>query len=388
MKSEMVQIQQNAVQNQTAAMLEIGTNLLTQQSRKITDVKAQVLNQTSRLELQLLENSLSTNKLEKQIMVQTDEITKLHKRNGLLEQKILEIEDKHAAELESLKEDKEQLQELVTRQNATIEQLEKRLNIATTNNTILQKQQLDLMETVTKLFSMVSPSSSKPSILPPGRQIHFKDCADAYKLGFRTTNIYTIYVPNTTQPIKAFCEMKVHGGGWTVIQRRQDGKTDFQRTWREYKMGFGDPTGEHWLGNEFVYQLTNQKNYVLRIQMRDWEANEAFSLYNQFYLDNESQKYRIHLKGYSGTAGKISSLSQMGNSFSTKDSDNDKCLCKCSQMASGGWWFDACGPSNLNGLYYSAGQNTNRFNGIKWYYWKGSGYSLKATTMMIRPANF
>lgn len=53
-----------------------------------------------------------------------------------------------------------------------------------------------------------------------------------------------------------------------------------------------------------------------------------------------------------------------------------------------GWWFDACGPSNLNGMYYQQGQNSNRFNGIKWYYWKGSGYSLKSTTMMIRPADF
>ncbi|XP_078398032.1 angiopoietin-2-like isoform X1 [Cetorhinus maximus] len=391
MKSEMVQMQQNAVQNHTAAMLEIGTNLLTQtaeQTRKLTDVEAQVLNQTSRLELQLLENSLSTNKLEKQIMIQTNEITKLHEKNGLLEQKVLEMEDKHAAELESLKQEKGQLQELVTRQNSIIEELEKQLVTATLNNTVLQKQQLDLMETVHNLINLVSPNSFKSSFVAKEEQIHFKDCADAYKSGLRATGIYTLFVPNTTQPIQAFCDMESNGGGWTVVQRRQDGKMDFQRSWKEYKTGFGDPAGEYWLGNEFTYQLTNQKTYVLRIQMRDWEANEGFSLYNQFYLDSETQKYRIHLKGYSGTAGRISSLSHLGNDFSTKDSDNDKCLCNCAKMASGGWWFDACGPSNLNGLYYSAGQNTNRFNGIKWYYWKGSGYSLKATTMMIRPADF
>ncbi|XP_023604286.1 uncharacterized protein LOC106695515, partial [Myotis lucifugus] len=97
---------------------------------------------------------------------------------------------------------------------------------------------------------------------------------------------------------------------------------------------------------------------------------------------------RIHLKGLTGSAGKISSISQPGSDFSTKDADKDRCICKCAQMLTGGWWFDACGPSNLNGMYYPQKQSTNRFNGIKWYYWKGSGYSLKATAMMIRPADF
>lgn len=46
--------------------------------------------------------------------------------------------------------------------------------------------------------------------------------------------------------------------------------------------------------------------------------------------------YRIHLKGYSGTAGKISSIGQSGSDFSTKDADNDKCVCKCSQLTTGG----------------------------------------------------
>lgn len=49
--------------------------------------------------------------------------------------------------------------------------------------------------------------------------------------------------------------------------------------------------------------------------------------------------YRIHLKGYSGTAGKISSIGQSGSDFSTKDADNDKCVCKCSQLTTGGKSF-------------------------------------------------
>ena len=45
MKQEMFHIQQTAVQNHTATMIEIGTNLLSQtaeQTRKLTNVEAQV----------------------------------------------------------------------------------------------------------------------------------------------------------------------------------------------------------------------------------------------------------------------------------------------------------------------------------------------------------
>lgn len=45
------------------------------------NVPVQVLNQTSRIEMQLLENSLSTTKLEKQLLVQTNEIHQLQSRN-------------------------------------------------------------------------------------------------------------------------------------------------------------------------------------------------------------------------------------------------------------------------------------------------------------------
>ncbi|XP_050806782.1 angiopoietin-2 [Gopherus flavomarginatus] len=392
MKKEMVEIQQNAVQNQTAVMIEIGTNLLNQtaeQTRKLTDVEAQVLNQTTRLELQLLEHSLSTNKLERQISDQTNEITKLQEKNSLLEKKVLDMEDKHTLQLQSIKDEKDQLQVLVSRQNSIIEELEKQLVTATVNNSVMQKQQHDLMETVHNLLTMIAtPNSAKNNFVAKEEQIHFKDCAEAFKSGLTTSGIYTLTVPNSAEEKKTYCDMESNGGGWTVIQRRKDGSVDFHRTWKEYKMGFGDPAGEYWLGNELVSQLTNQKRYVLKIHLKDWEGNEAYSLYEHFYLASEELKYRIQLKGLTGTAGKISSISQPGNDFSTKDADNDKCICKCSQMLTGGWWFDACGPSNLNGMYYPLRQNTNKFNGIKWYYWKGSGYSLKATTMMIRPADF
>jgi len=43
-----------------------------------------------------------------------------------------------------------------------------------------------------------------------------------------------------------------------VIQRRLDGSVDFYRGWEEYKWGFGNMESEFWLGNEYIYELTNQ----------------------------------------------------------------------------------------------------------------------------------
>ncbi|XP_074753718.1 angiopoietin-1 isoform X4 [Athene noctua] len=387
MKSEMVQLQQNAVQNHTATMLEIGTSLLTQtaeQTRKLTDVETQVLNQTSRLEIQLLENSLSTYKLEKQLLQQTHEILKIHEKNSLLEHRILEMEERHKEELDSLKEEKENLQSLVTRQSYIIQELEKQLNKATSNNSVLQKQQLELMDTVHTLITLCS----KEGAFLPEEEKPFRDCADVYQSGFNKSGVYTIYINNVSDPKKVFCNMEIAGGGWTVIQHREDGSLDFQKSWKEYKMGFGSPSGEHWLGNEFIFAITSQRQYSLRIELMDWEGNRAYSQYDRFHIGNEKQNYRLYLKGHSGTAGKQSSLILHGAEFSTKDADNDNCMCKCALMLTGGWWFDACGPSNLNGMFYTAGQNHGKLNGIKWHYFKGPSYSLHSTTMMIRPLDF
>ncbi|XP_007056152.1 angiopoietin-1 isoform X1 [Chelonia mydas] len=391
MKSEMAQIQQSAVQNHTATMLEIGTSLLSQtaeQTRKLTDVETQVLNQTSRLEIQLLENSLSTYKLEKQLLQQTHEILKIHEKNSLLEHKILEMEERHKEELDTLKEEKENLQGLVSRQSYIIQELEKQLNKATNNNSVLQKQQLELMDTVHSLVNLCSKEGVLLKNAKREEDKPFRDCADVYQAGFNKSGVYTIYINNVSEPKKVFCNMEITGGGWTLIQHREDGSLDFQKNWKEYKMGFGSPSGEHWLGNEFIFAITSQRQYSLRIELMDWEGNRAYSQYDRFHIGNEKQNYRLYLKGHTGTAGKQSSLILHGADFSTKDADNDNCMCKCALMLTGGWWFDACGPSNLNGMFYTAGQNHGKLNGIKWHYFKGPSYSLHSTTMMIRPLDF
>ncbi|XP_069478716.1 angiopoietin-2-like [Ambystoma mexicanum] len=387
-KIEMAEIQLTSVQNQTAAMLELGSNLLSQtaeQTRKLTDVETQVLNQTSRLQLQLLEHSESTDKLEKQLLTQTEEIGKLQDKNSFLEKKVLEIAGRHEEELQVIKAEKLHTQEELSKQSQLIGELGQQLGTAMLNNTLLQKQQSALMETVNRLMDLVSQCNQIPMV-SKDEQKDFKDCSEVYRSGVTTSGVYTLRFPNSSTTVKALCDMETSGGGWTIIQHRTDGTVDFHRTWKEYKQGFGSPPGEYWLGNEFIHQLTAHSAYTLRIKLRDWDQNEAYSLYDHFSLGSEEQNYRLHIRGYSGTAGRASSFSPTGTDFSTQDADHDRCSCKCALMATGGWWFDACGPSNLNGVYYTSSLTPVKYNGMKWHYWKGPSHGLKSSIMMIRPA--
>lgn len=65
-----------------------------------------------------------------------------------------------------------------------------------------------------------------------------------------------------------------------VIQRRFDfgePRENFNRDWADYKNGFGDPAREFWLGNENIYMLTNNEDYMLRVELEDFEGNKRYA---------------------------------------------------------------------------------------------------------------
>ena len=68
----------------------------------------------------------------------------------------------------------------------------------------------------------------------------FADCFDHYMAGRKRDTAMKIRPKGAKADIEVWCDMK--NGGWTTIQRRQDGRTDFFRDWADYKKGFGQGT--------------------------------------------------------------------------------------------------------------------------------------------------
>ena len=180
--------------------------------------------------------------------------------------------------------------------------------------------------------------------------------------------------------------METDGGGWTVFQRRQDGSVDFYRNWTNYENGFGNLTGEFWLGLSKIHRLTKEGSNTLRVDLGDFEGNTAYANYSTFNVSDGSTEYILTVGGYSGTAGDGMGSYHNGMRFSTRDNDNDvHSGVNCAEDSTGGWWYRHCYNSNLNGCYFNTA--TINAQGIVWYTWKNARISLKFTEMKTRRNN-
>lgn len=207
------------------------------------------------------------------------------------------------------------------------------------------------------------------------------DCSQEQLNGFTESGLVDIFpLGQQGAPLSVWCDMDTDGGGWTVFQRRKDGSVDFFKTWKEYVQGFGDPSGEFWLGLDALHTLTSRSRMTLRVDLSDGQ-DSAFAQYSTFEV--AKRNYRLTVGGYSGTAG--DSMAYHNNRiFSTKDRDPASFVTRCAMSYRGGWWYKNCHEANLNGLYGI----TSKHQGIIWMSWKGKEASIPFTEMKMRPTDF
>lgn len=107
-----------------------------------------------------------------------------------------------------------------------------------------------------------------------------------------------------------------------------------------------------WLGLENIYSLTSLgPQYKLRVDFEDFDGETRFAEYGLFTVGPESDRYRLVVFFYTGTAGDALGSYHNYIPFSTVDMDNDYAAQNCPLEHGGGWWYRDCDNANLNGQY-------------------------------------
>jgi len=223
----------------------------------------------------------------------------------------------------------------------------------------------------------------------------YTDCLHAYQSLNTVDGVYTIQ-PSGGQLTTAWCDMT--NGGWTVIQRRKDGTENFERPWSNYSAGFGNRTGEYWLGLNNIHYLTVAESSLV-IELEAFPGTTPLmsaETYSRFHVRDSASNYRIDIQNY--VPG--SQCSQFlisgefeirydGLDFSTEDRETFFVGGNgCSWLTRSGWWHDnVCSPFSLNGLYHHVGYTPARghgFEGITWNTCWAQTVPLMKSTMRVR----
>ena len=177
------------------------------------------------------------------------------------------------------------------------------------------------------------------------------------------SDVYFLHHNGPFVTLQAYCDTETDGGGWTVIMRRVDNETTFDRNLKEYEKGFGDLNGNFWYGLRTLHQLTDNNTWELRVDMIDENDVMIYAHYSQFRVEGAMFDYRLFISGYTDTSTATDNLSGFSmKKFSARDKDltgRDR----CPTSAHGGWWYaGACRGSSGSILTAKYGSQY-----YKWY---------------------
>lgn len=204
-------------------------------------------------------------------------------------------------------------------------------------------------------------------------ELVFDDCCQPRYLQLTRTGVYPIEYAKHGY---GYCDMTTDGGGWIVVARRSGGRRSFDKTWKQFKRGFGPIDRDFWIGLDSLFRLTRFTT-EMRIDFVHENGSQFYAHYNYFSVGQESINYKLTIEGYNPSKSNIFDAfsEHNGASFSTKDRNNledqtSSCRNVMTLRGDGGWWYLSnkpyCFRVNLNSEYYMDEAQTMA-RGIPWY---------------------
>lgn len=142
---------------------------------------------------------------------------------------------------------------------------------------------------------------------------------------------YNLKPDGFRHPFEAICRQTQFGKGWLVVLQQYDRNLDYNRSWDEYKNGFGSLDREFWMGLEMLHQLTSSRPHELLVELETSNGSYLYARYHEFEIGDVTTDYRLNKIGfYNGTAG--DPLSQHKNFlFKNNDRPDKPCYWWCTE---------------------------------------------------------
>ncbi|KAI0987516.1 hypothetical protein GJ496_009150 [Pomphorhynchus laevis] len=146
---------------------------------------------------------------------------------------------------------------------------------------------------------------------------------------------------------------------WTVIMHREITRDvneieSFNKSWVDYKHGFGSVNGNLWLGLKNLNEITSQRNLRLRVEAKYGQNFTDIIEFNGLSVGLENDSFPLTISNPSDSEFINYSLYyHNGMKFTTLDKDNDLSSENCAQLSGGGWWFRNCATFLPTGRLYA-----------------------------------
>ena len=153
---------------------------------------------------------------------------------------------------------------------------------------------------------------------------------------------------------------------------RVDNNNAFNKNWSDYKTGFGDINGNHWLGFNSINKILSTGDFVARFEFQN-STLDYFEV-DLIKIGSESQKFILTLGQLTNFNIKPDLVSHNRSEFRTNDFNYKFGSINCPKSYQAGGWFNncyvfcsTCVPEIVNGHFAVNGDfaKWRRYNKLK-----------------------